>query len=88
MKKGITSVVLIGLSLMLGACSLNAGVASLYKEETPLHAAIQIPASFKDNAEDVISIELEQNGERVESMESPDFLHAEIWKQEDRKSVV
>ncbi|AVR00165.1 hypothetical protein OBCHQ24_14475 [Oceanobacillus iheyensis] len=76
MKKGITSVVLIGLSLVLAACSLNTGVASLYKEESPLHADIQIPASFKDNAEDVISIELEQNGER------PDFLHAEIWKQD------
>ncbi|NAP00077.1 hypothetical protein FRY77_29280 [Halomonas sp. MG34] len=82
MKKGITSVVLIGLSLVLAACSLNTGVASLYKEESPLHADIQIPASFKDNAEDVISIELEQNGERVEKVESPDFLHAEIWKQD------
>ncbi|CDO03555.1 hypothetical protein BN988_02071 [Oceanobacillus picturae] len=79
MKKGITSLVLIGLSLVLAACSLNTGVASLYKEESPLHADIQIPASFKENVEDVISIALEQNGERVEN---PEFLHAEIWKQD------
>ncbi len=71
--------VLIGLSLVLAACSLNTGVASLYKEESPLHADIQIPASFKENVEDVISIALEQNGERVEN---PEFLHAEIWKQD------
>lgn len=71
--------VLIGLSLVLAACSLNTGVASLYKEESPLHADIQIPESFKDNAEDVISIALEQNGG---SVENPDFLHAEIWKQD------
>ncbi|MFD2629979.1 FixH family protein [Oceanobacillus kapialis] len=79
MKKGLMRIVLIGVGLMLGGCSLNANVESLYKEETHLQAAIQIPENFTDNHEESIVITLEQDGETVED---PSFVHAEIWKQD------
>ncbi len=67
------------LSLVLSACSLKQNVATLYKQEEPLHAEIIIPDSFSSNEPDVIIISLTQNEKRVEDA---DYVHVEIWKQD------
>jgi len=78
-KKNICLSFVLIFSLFLSACSLEEDVADLYKKENPFEAEIVIPESFSNNKQETIKVVLTQDGKRVESA---DFVHFEIWKQD------
>jgi YtkA-like len=79
MKKNIGISLIFIFSLLLSACSLEPDVANLYKKEKPLESEIIIPESFSENKQETIKVVLTQDGKKVESA---DFVHFEIWKQD------
>lgn len=66
-------------ALFLSACSLDENVAELYEQKSPLEADIMIPEYFAEEESEQIQVQLTQGGETVEN---PDFVHLEIWKQD------
>ncbi|WP_456278861.1 FixH family protein [Bacillus sp. AK128] len=78
MKKFLLVLVLL-VSMMLSACSLNEGVADLYKKENPLKAEVFIPENFSAGQQEAIEVVLIQNEGKVTN---PDYVHLEIWKQD------
>lgn len=67
--------------LILSACSLELkqDVAKQYKEEEPLMADIIIPDSLSTNRDTPFQVVLTQGEEKVDSA---DYVHFEIWKQD------
>jgi hypothetical protein len=78
MKK-IVILLLLGISVVGSACSLNEEAAELYRKEQPLKADIILPADFSDPGEESIEVALTQNGGKIEN---PDYVHFEVWKQD------
>ncbi|KAB2330677.1 FixH family protein [Bacillus mesophilum] len=66
-------------TLFLSACSLDENAADLYKKETPLEAEIILPEQFSNADQEAITVHLTQGGE---SVDNPDFIHFQIWKQD------
>ncbi len=79
MKNRIQLVLVLILSLFLGACSLKEDAADLYQKEIPLEAEIIIPETFSNDSQENIEVVLTQGGKKVENA---DYVHFEIWKQD------
>lgn len=79
MKKVKSVLLICMIGLLLSACSVKQDAANLYKKETPLEAAMEIPQSIKTNDITTIKVLLTQNGEKVVNA---DYVHFEIWKQD------
>ena len=63
----------------LSGCSLDPDAVKLYKQETPLEAEVIVPGLLEATEAATIQVILTQDGEKVET---PDYVHLEIWKQD------
>lgn len=65
--------------VLLSACSVRSDAADLYKQEAPVHIAVDIPEKVAAGETFTIQAELTQNGEPVDEA---NFVHFEIRKQD------
>lgn len=79
MKKYQSLVIILLTCLYLSACTNDPQASELYKQESPLEAAIILPEVYGPTTPSTISVVLTQDGEKVEN---PDYVHLEIWKQD------
>ncbi|BDH60358.1 hypothetical protein MTP04_04880 [Lysinibacillus sp. PLM2] len=77
--KFIQSLLIILLTCILSACTADPNARQLYKQEIPLEAEIILPEPFETTNAATIKVNLTQDGEKVET---PDYVHFEIWKRD------
>lgn len=79
MKKTKLIILLLAGAMLLSACSVSSDAADKYKQETPVEVEINLPESISKDQEIAVQALLKQGGE---GLESADFVHFEIWKQD------
>ncbi|KGR90890.1 hypothetical protein CD30_09300 [Ureibacillus massiliensis 4400831 = CIP 108448 = CCUG 49529] len=77
--KIIQSLFIVLLTCILSACTADPNASQLYKQEKPLEAEIILPEPFEVTNAATIKVNLTQDGEKVET---PDYVHFEIWKRD------
>ncbi|WP_245917944.1 FixH family protein [Alteribacillus bidgolensis] len=65
--------------LLLSACTVDTSTGNLYKQSQPLEVDMILPKSTSLNKEQVIKIQLTQEGKKVDDAAAIQF---EIWKKE------